>query len=177
MRRPTRTQFVSSIVVVALLALGFGVWSHLSHRETMTDEELPRPPDPPRLADGPEARRCMALLRDDPQGARGYALAWEARGGGEGAQYCDGLAILALGEPLRAAERLEAIASRSSAGRTARAAVFAQAGQAWLMAGDSDRAFAAATLALTLTPEDGDLLIDRAVRNPGRRNAPAAPAR
>jgi tetratricopeptide (TPR) repeat protein len=84
-------------------------------------------------------------------------------GGGEGARHCTALAQLALGEPERAAARLERLASESKAGNAARAAVYAQAVQAWTMAGQPGRAYAASTLALTLVPEDPALLVDRAL--------------
>ncbi len=45
----------------------------------------------------------------------------------------------------------------------ARATVYGQADQAWLMAGDPARARAAAILALSLSPDDPDLLIDSSV--------------
>ena len=122
-----------------------------------------RPSDPPRLAEGPDYERCLSLLRQDPEGANRYAAAWEAGGGGEGARHCAALALLALGEPERAAERLEGLAARSGAAAAARAAVHAQAAQAWMAAGQPGRAFAAATLGLVLTPDDAELLTDRAL--------------
>ncbi|MDB5374662.1 MAG: tetratricopeptide repeat protein [Belnapia sp.] len=126
-------------------------------------ETLPLPPDVPRLADGPEYERCLAMIRADAEGARGYAEAWEQAGGGEGARHCGALALLGLGEPERAAERLEQLGRSSRSSATTRASVFAQAGQAWMMAGDGNRAFGAATMGLTLTPNDAELLLDRAV--------------
>lgn len=162
MRRPVRPLL---LVVAALLAVvSTGVWLVVPGSSDLVAEEvLPLPPEPPRLADGPEAERCLGLLRFDPENAYAHAMAWEVNGGGEGARHCAALALVALGEPRRAAERLEAIAAASLAGRPARAAVYAQAAQAWLVAGDSNRAFAATTLALTLTPEDVDLMLDRAL--------------
>jgi tetratricopeptide (TPR) repeat protein len=163
MRRPTRTLLLGAFAAAALAALGTGAWTMLAPRPVpLAEDALPLPPEPPRLADGPEAARCIALLRNDPEAAQAFATAWEAAGGGEGAQHCQALAVLALGDPGAAAEQLERIAAGASAGRAARAAVFAQAGQAWLLAGDPARAYGAATLALTLTPDDAELLIDRA---------------
>ncbi|WP_372623088.1 tetratricopeptide repeat protein [Falsiroseomonas sp.] len=164
MRRPTRTLLLGAFAAAALAALGAGAWTVLAPRAApLAEEALPLPPEPPRIADGPEAARCVAMLRNDPEAAHAFATGWAAAGGGEGAQHCQALAVLALGDPGAAAEQLERIAVRSPAGRAARAAVFAQAGQAWLMAGDPARAYGAATLALTLTPDDAELLIDRAV--------------
>lgn len=116
-----------------------------------------------QLGAGPGYERCLDLLRTDPEGALLYANGWEASGGGEGAQHCAALAFLALGEPERGAERLEDLARRSDADPATRAAVFAEAGTAWTLAGDPDRAFAAATMALTLAPDDPALTLDRAL--------------
>jgi tetratricopeptide (TPR) repeat protein len=152
------------LAAVALTVLAGGAWLTAGPAQIETVEEaLPLPPEPPRFAEGPDADRCFALLRTDPDGAGAFAATWESQSGGEGAQHCAALSVLALGDPDRAAERLEALAFKSRAGYAARAAVFAQAAQAWLMAGDPSRAFGATTMALTLTPDDVELLIDRAV--------------
>ncbi len=124
---------------------------------------LPLPPELPRLGDGPDYDNCLALLRDDPAEAMRFAQAWDATGGGDGALHCAALALIGLGQPDRAAASLERIGTSSQAGGTARAAVYGQAAQAWMMAGDPNRAFGAVTLALTLAPNDPDLMVDRAV--------------
>jgi len=62
-----------------------------------------------------------------------------------------------------AATRLEALAqAMTTAPAALRADVFDQAGQAWLLAGDPVRAYAAAGQALGLQPNDSELLLDRA---------------
>ena len=124
---------------------------------------LPLPPDVPRLAEGPDYERCLGMIRTDAEGARVMAEAWEAAGGGEGARHCGALALLGMGEPERAAERLEQLARMSRGSAATRASVFAQAGQAWMMAGQGSRAFGATTMGLGLTPNDAELLLDRAV--------------
>jgi tetratricopeptide (TPR) repeat protein len=116
-----------------------------------------------RLGAGPDYERCLGLVRTGPEEALVYAGGWEAAGGGEGAGHCAALSLLALGETERGAERLEDLARRSGADAATRAAVFAEAGSAWALAGEPDRAFAAATMALTLSPDDPALLLDRAV--------------
>lgn len=131
--------------------------------EMPPDNSLPLPPEPPRLTDSPEYDTCLTLLRTDPEDALAMAEAWEQHGGGEGARHCTALAQLALGEPERAAGRLERLASESKAGNAARAAVYAQAVQAWTMANQPGRAYGASTMALTLSPEDPALLVDRAL--------------
>jgi Flp pilus assembly protein TadD len=119
--------------------------------------------EPARLGDGPDYERCLGLLRTDPGEALLYADGWEASGGGEGARHCAALSLLAMGETERGAERLEDLARRSGADAATRAAVFAEAGSAWTLAGDPDRAFAAVTMALTLAPDDPALALDRAL--------------
>ena len=160
--KSARSLLFALLAAVFLLAGGGAAWWFLA-READEVAELPLPPEPPRLADGAEYERCLAMLRDDPEGALSFAEAWEATGGGEGARHCAALAQLTVGEPERAAEQLERLAIGSAAGPAARAAVFAQAGQAWMMAGEAGRAFAATTMALTLSPNDADLLTDRSV--------------
>lgn len=161
MRRPVRTALLGAFAAATLAASCVGLWILAVSRPAQTAQEAS--PGPPRLGDGPELQRCLALLREDAEGARLFAERWDGAGGGEGARYCHALALLSLGEPAVAAERLENLANRSRAGNAARAAAFAQATQGWLMAGRANRAIGSATLALTLAPNDVDLLIDRAV--------------
>ncbi len=157
-----RPSLFALLALIALLAAGGVAWEYRSVQpEVMV--ELPLPPEPPRLADGADYERCLAMLRQDPEGALAFAEAWDATGGGEGARHCAALAQLSVGEPDRAADQLERLAIGSRAGPAARAAVFAQAGQAWMMAGDPARAFGATTMAITLSPGDPDLLTDRSI--------------
>lgn len=130
---------------------------------TVSGEILPIPPIPPRIAEGEEYDRCLQLLNTDAPGARAFADAWVATGGGDGAAHCLALAHIALGAPETGADLMERMAGSSRAQPAARASIFGQAGQAWLMAGDTVRAYGSATMALTLTPDDADLLIDRSI--------------
>jgi tetratricopeptide (TPR) repeat protein len=143
-----------------LLVSGGGAWWWLS--APGPEAPLPTPPEPPRLSEAPEYGRCLDMLEDDPQGAFSLAESWTMEGGGEAAAHCAALATLTLGEAERAAEALERIAARSEAGLAARAAVFGQAGEAWIAAGRPQRAHAALTLALALVPADATLLAARA---------------
>jgi tetratricopeptide (TPR) repeat protein len=169
MRIASRNVLLGATVVGLVLALGGGWWwanpepSVPPPVPEATEEVLPLPPEPPRVADSPDYEACLGQLRDDAQGALSFAEAWEARGGGDGARHCSALALLALGEPERAASRLEALAGRVGTGPAARAAVFGQAGQAWMVAGQAVRAYGAFTLALAQTPNDPELLVDRAI--------------
>lgn len=124
---------------------------------------LPIPPVPPRIAEGAEYETCLGMLANDPSGASAYAEAWSLRGGGQGATHCMGLAKIALGDPQAGAEILQALANVSTGSPVARAAVYDQAAQAYLMNNSVAQAYAATTLAISLSPDDPDLLTDDAV--------------
>jgi tetratricopeptide (TPR) repeat protein len=164
----TRYAIIGGVALLALAAAGLG-WYALAPApsdpiETADDSlPLPLPPVPPRIAEGGDYEKCLGMLTNDPAGAQNFAEAWEATGGGDGATHCLGLATVALGEPDKGAQMLEQLANSSKGSNVARATVYGQADQAWMMAGDAGRAYGAATLALSLSPDDVDLLIDRAV--------------
>jgi len=129
--------------------------------------ELPVPPFPPRIAEGSDYETCLATLADDPTGAVATAETWLANGGGDGAEHCRGLALIASGKPAIGAGVLEKLAQQSSAPALARASVLSQAAQAWLMVAQDDRsaadkAAADASQALDLSPSDIELFIMRA---------------
>lgn len=127
------------------------------------DATLPAPPVPPRIAEGEDYEKCLAMLPGDPAGAAAYAEAWAKRGGGEGATHCLARSKVELGDAAAGADMLQALASASHGTRLARAAIYGQAEQAYQQAGDLNSALGASTLALSLAPDDVDLLVDRAV--------------
>ncbi len=118
---------------------------------------------------------CLALAKVRPDHALEEAGSWEALGGGDAARHCKAVALIGMGEPGEAATRLEALASQGQAkAPQVRVGLLAQAGQAWLIAGEPAKAEAAQTTALRLaeSPTGGmapmtqlvpDLLIDRAI--------------
>ncbi len=124
--------------------------------------DLPIPPFPPRIAEGDAYESCLASLADDPAGAAAVAEAWQARGGGDGAAHCQGLALIAMGKPDQGSALLERLALRSNAPALARAAVLSQAMQGRLMVGQAAEAAGDASAALGLAPGDTELLIVRA---------------
>jgi Flp pilus assembly protein TadD len=130
---------------------------------TAGGEDLPIPPVPPRIAEGADYEHCLTMLTTDPAGAQSVAIAWQASGGGDGATHCLALSMIALGEPARGAEMLEHLADASKAPPAARAVVYGQATQAWLMTGAATEANRAATQALALSADDPDLLVEAAV--------------
>lgn len=106
--------------------------------------------------------RCMKLARKNPDEARSLAQSWHERGGAHPADHCAAVALIGLKQYKEAAIRLEALAQAITASAGLRAEVLDQAGQAWGLAGDPVRAYAAAGAAVALEPNDLDLLIDRA---------------
>jgi tetratricopeptide (TPR) repeat protein len=117
-----------------------------------------------KFDDAQEYTACMTLARSKPDQGLETALTWQSRGGAEAAEHCAAVALIGLGETSEAATRLEKLGTKLAPGRPGLAAeILAQSGQAWLMAGKADRAYAVETTALKLAPKDVDLLVDRAV--------------
>jgi tetratricopeptide (TPR) repeat protein len=114
-------------------------------------------------ADAATYERCMKLARQNPTAAQKLASTWRERGGAHPADHCAAVALIGLKQYKEAATRLEALAQAMAKGPAKlRAEVLDQAGQAWGLAGDPIRAYAAAGAAVALQPDDPDLLIDRA---------------
>ena len=132
------------------------------------EDDLPLPPVPPRIAEGAPYEACMAMLANDPSGADAAAASMAAGAGGtpgagEAAAHCHALAQVELGNTEAGATLLDRLASSSHAPPEQRAEVFGQASQAWTMAGRIGQAFASADQAVTLSPDDPDLRIGRAI--------------
>ncbi|MCB2102350.1 MAG: tetratricopeptide repeat protein [Rhodobacterales bacterium] len=106
---------------------------------------------------------CMALARRDPDAALDRAMAWAALGGSAAADHCAATALFQAGRYRLAAERFETLGATAPRPPEDRARILDQAAQAWVRAGDLDRALAVADTALRLSPDDPTLLGDRAV--------------
>jgi Flp pilus assembly protein TadD len=107
---------------------------------------------------------CMSLLQRDPAGALDSAVEWERQGGGDAARHCKALALIRTGEAEDGALELERVAQIMPQDKAPLAAeLFAQAGQAWIRAGDPQRALYAQGQGLKLDPRNVELLIDRAL--------------
>jgi tetratricopeptide (TPR) repeat protein len=159
-----RLSVLAAVAALVLAGASGGLWwwnADPAESDASADEILPIPPVPPRIAEGEDYDKCLAMLNTDPSGAIAFAEAWT--GGGEAAAHCRALSAIALGEPDIGADLLDKLASSSKAAPAARAVVFDQAGQGWMMAGAPGRAYASATRALALSPDEPDILIDRAV--------------
>ncbi len=142
------------------------------------DATLPIPPVPPRISEGAPYEACLDMLATDPSGADAMATAPATFGGmsAEAATHCHALAQVELGNTEAGAALLDRLAGGSAAPAASRAVVFAQAGQAWTMAGHADQAYASASRALTLSPDDPELLISHAIAGLALQRAAEAEA-
>ncbi|MBC8337828.1 MAG: tetratricopeptide repeat protein [Rhodospirillales bacterium] len=113
---------------------------------------------------------CMALAKSSPQEAFDTALNWRDLGGGDAADHCVAAALIGLRQYVEAAGRLEKLAERAKQKPGVRAGLLAHAAQAWILAENPNRAEAVLTAALKLSPDDGNLLIDRAQARGGQKN-------
>jgi tetratricopeptide (TPR) repeat protein len=131
------------------------------------------------LATTPDHERrytdCMRLARNEPLRALPAAEKWIGEGGGLGARHCVAIAMFESGKYVPAATQLEAIARDMGTERPGlRAELLAQAGQAWIEAGQAENAAAAQSQALDLKANDPDLWIDRGLSYAAMRAWPRA---
>ena len=113
---------------------------------------------------------CMAEAADDPAAAEKLAQAWYEAGGGFPARHCAAAALEGRERFAEAASLLAALAgelkkAESGAGARGPAGlryqILAQAGAAWLSAGDAARARDAFAAALDGRPDDAGLRLRR----------------
>jgi tetratricopeptide (TPR) repeat protein len=122
---------------------------------------------------------CAALARSAPEQAIEAANQWRLTGGGSAARQCLGLAYSKLERWAPAATAFEQAALDAELAKDpARADFLAQAGNAWLAAGDAAKArkaFDAALTAATLADElRGEVHLDRARASVALGDAAAA---
>jgi len=108
---------------------------------------------------------CLRVAHQKPKIALGRARTWKSQGGGDPARHCLAVALLQADRPAAAAERLAELARTLTADSAPvlRAEAMAQAGQAWLLAGELDKAETAHSKALNMDSSDAALWIDRAI--------------
>ena len=108
-------------------------------------------------------RSCLSASNLNPTTALAEAETWTKSGGGVPAQHCAALALVNLKRYGEAATRLDHIAAdRGVPDMSFRAALYDQAGNAWLLAGDGARAVQSFSAALALSARDPDLFADLA---------------
>jgi tetratricopeptide (TPR) repeat protein len=122
-------------------------------------------PKRPVIEIGPPSEQydaCLAQAHHDPAAALKTAQTWREAGGGFPAEHCAAIALIGLQRYPDAAQRLENLASAMMTEPTAlRGDALDQAGQAWLLADQPDRAKAAFDAALKFEPHNPEFLIDR----------------
>lgn len=114
-------------------------------------------------SDSAHYRRCMADSSTSPGAALADAENWVRQNGGVPAEHCAASALFNLKRYDEAGARLDRIAAgRAKLDVEFRVALFNQAGNAWLMAGQAKRAVQSFSGALALSAGDPDLFADLA---------------
>jgi len=85
------------------------------------------------LAGNSRYDRCLSLTQRNASLALGTAVAWQGNGGDGAATHCAALALVALRRYPEAAARLDQLGHENIGSAAGRAAVFDQAGNAWLL--------------------------------------------
>ncbi len=121
----------------------------------------------PDLATTPEEvvryQQCLKDAEKNPSDTFENAMAWRDTSGSNAAKHCVAVALFYLDQPAEAANRLEEMAiDMRAAPADLRARILSQAGTAWSEAGDLERANAAITSAIDISPNLPDLYVDRA---------------
>jgi regulator of sirC expression with transglutaminase-like and TPR domain len=104
---------------------------------------------------------CIALSETNPSRAFDDAVAWRDLGGGDAAEHCAAISLVALQHYRAGAQRLELLAQKPTDSIYRRAGLLSQAAQAWLADNQLDRAYATLTTAVQLAPNMASLYIDR----------------
>lgn len=114
-------------------------------------------------SDSVHYRSCLSAANLNPAAALTDAEDWEKSGGGVPAQHCAALALVSLKRYAEAGTRLDHLAGdRDVPEMSFRTALYDQAGNAWLLAGDAAHAVQSFQAALTLSAGDADLFADLA---------------
>ena len=123
------------------------------------------------VPDSVHYRHCLADASANPVTALANAEDWVKARGAVPAEHCAALALLNLKRYGEAAARLDRIAGgRDALDAEFRIALYDQAGNAWLLAGDGARAVQSFSGALALSASDADLFADLARAQAMRRD-------
>lgn len=122
-------------------------------------------------SDSAHYRRCLADSGASPAMALTDGENWAKAGGGVPAQHCAALALVGLKRYAEAGARLDKLAGdRGVPDISFRVALYDQAGNAWLLAGDGAHAVQSFSAGLTLSAGDPDLFADLARAQAMRKN-------
>lgn len=130
-------------------------------------QAAPAPAAAPQEQEPPRFAQCMDLATGNPAKGQEDAVQWRTEGGGAMARQCLGVAYANQGKWAAAAGAFEDAAREAETGKDVRASKYwAQAGNAWIAAGDAAKARGAIDAALatgTLAGlELGEAHLDRA---------------
>jgi tetratricopeptide (TPR) repeat protein len=114
------------------------------------------------VAQSREYDQCIELAMREPEAAFERAIAWRDLGGGVAARHCVAVALYGLGQFRESALRLERLV-QDKVNTGLQISLLSQAGNAWLMAEEYERAHAVLSAGLELAPDHPDLLIDRSL--------------
>jgi tetratricopeptide (TPR) repeat protein len=165
--KPRMLAMIGALVLAVGAAGGMAWWPRGETPEPVSPDAdpaatIPVPPFPPRLAEDDRYDKCMTMIAEDPEGAEAIASSWQVSGGGDAAIHCQALAAIATGEPERGARMLEELARGGTVEGMMRAVLLGQAAAARLIAEQAETALQDTTEALSVAPDDPDLLIGRA---------------
>ena len=153
---------IAAAALIGVLLLGLG-WAGVALAQSDDRDQAAR------------YAACMDLIEDDPDQAVEQAQTWADLGGGDPARHCAAVALLRLGHHAAAGQELEALAASLEQGFAfLQIPILIQAGQAWFLAEDLDRAYAVQTVALAREPNNVDLLVDRSMTAAAAGNFEAA---
>ncbi len=154
-RNRTRLRAIEAMKAIITGVLAMMAAVHSSHAQ---------PAAQPATKGAKDYAACLALTRSDPDKALARARKLWRGGTGPASRHCVALALMTKGHHFEAAKTLEQLAKQGDGTVIKlKGEILAQAGQAWLMAGEGKRAIAAFTGAIAIRPGDAELLIDRAI--------------
>ena len=127
--------------------------------------------DDPGLAGKTRYDRCLSLVQRNASAAYSAAVAWQDGDGGAASAHCEAMALVSLHRYADAAQKLDMLGrDRNVETGQERATLFDQAGNAWVLAGQTMKADDSFTNALALAPGDPDILSDRARARGARKD-------
>lgn len=107
--------------------------------------------------------KCMTLARNDPRKANKLSEIWIDENGGAPAQHCLAISEFFGGSYKKAANILERLSKDTVVSDlNLRVQVLSQAGQAWLLGSQTERAIQNQSQAIALSKGDPQLYLDRA---------------
>lgn len=138
-------------IFLAMATASTGAWSGAAAAQSADIEQAA------------QYQACMDLAETAPDEALEAAETWGDLGGSDPARHCAAVALMRLGHYEAAGEELESLAGSLEASYAAlQIPILIQAAQAWLAAGNVDRAYALQSTALAREPNNIELLVDRA---------------